>query len=120
VVWYNCLRLKIGGDDKIAEITIKIPKDIEDIIADTSETIYVEALKEVARRRMSYSQRQLKELRKKMTVYERRYSKSYEEFSQTVPDTMKGHDDWIEWSYLIKVTKELENKIEKLKLLLGK
>jgi hypothetical protein len=48
VVWYNCLRLKIGGDDKIAEITIKIPKDIEDIIADTSETIYVETLKKLS------------------------------------------------------------------------
>lgn len=27
---------------------------------------------------------------------------SYEEFSKKFPDTVKGHDDWIEWSYLVK------------------
>jgi len=32
---------------------------------------------------------------------------------------MKGHDDWIEWSYLVKVASELSQRIEKLKLLIG-
>ena len=49
-----------------------------------------------------------------------KYGKSYDEFSQTVPDTVKGHDDWIEWSYLVKVANVLSAKIEKLRLLLGK
>lgn len=104
----------------MAEITVKIPEDIKDIIADTGEAIYVEALKEVARKRMPHTQRRLKELKGKIAVYEKKYGKSHEEFSQSVPDTMKGHDDWIEWSYLVKVTNELSAKIEKLKLLMGK
>ncbi|ODS34712.1 MAG: hypothetical protein SCARUB_00148 [Candidatus Scalindua rubra] len=37
-----------------------------------------------------------------------------------MPDTVKGHDDWMEWSYLVKVADELVNKIEKLRLLIGK
>jgi hypothetical protein len=41
-----------GGSKKMVEITVKVPKDIKDIIAETSETIYVEALKEVAVKRM--------------------------------------------------------------------
>ncbi len=41
-------------------------------------------------------------------------------FRENVPDTIEGHDDWIEWSYLSKVSNELSNKIEKLKLILGK
>jgi hypothetical protein len=47
----------------MVEITVKVPKDIKDIIAETSETIYVEALKEVAVKRMSYTHQQLEELR---------------------------------------------------------
>jgi hypothetical protein len=33
---------------------------------------------------------------KKMAIFEAKYGKSFEEFSQSVPDTVKGHDDWIE------------------------
>ena len=101
------------------EVTVKVPEDIKDIISETGETIYVEALKEVARKRMSYTQRRLKNLKKKIAAYEARYGKSYEEFSQNVPDNIKGHDDWIECSYLVKVADELANKIEKLRLLIG-
>ena len=104
----------------MVEVTVRVPEDIKDIIAETSETIYVEALKEVARKRTSNIQRRLKELRIKNAAYEKKYGKSYAEFSQNVPDTLKAHDDWIEWSYLVKVADELAYKVEKLKLLLGK
>jgi hypothetical protein len=43
---------------------------------------------------------------KKIAIFEAKYGKSYEAFSQSVPDTVKGHDDWIEWSYLVKVANE--------------
>ncbi len=35
----------------MTDVIVKVPKEIKEIIADTSETIYVEALKEVARKR---------------------------------------------------------------------
>jgi len=104
----------------MVEVTVKIPEDLKDIVTATNESIYVEALKEVARKRMSSNQRRLKYLRKKIATYEAKYGKSYEEFSQNVPDTVKAHDDWVEWSYLVKVANELFNKIEKLKVLIGK
>jgi len=104
----------------VAEVTIKIPEAIKDIVEGMSETIYVEALKEVAGKKISHSQRRLKELREKMAAYEAKYGKSYGEFSQSVTDTMEGHDDWIEWSHLVKVSEELSDKIEKFKLLSGK
>ncbi len=85
-----------------------------------TEPLYVEALREVARKRFTYNQKKLKELRKKIATFEVRYGKSYEEFLQSVPDTVKGHDDWIEWSYLVKVANELSAKIGKLRLLIGK
>lgn len=104
----------------MVEMTIKVPKDIKDVIAETSETIYVEAIKEVAFKRISYTQQQLKELKEKIHFYENKYGKSYEEFLQSIPDTVEGHDDWVEWTYLTKTADELSNKIDKLRLLIGK
>lgn len=104
----------------MTEVTIKIPEDIKDIIDGITEPLYVEALREVARKRFAYNQKTLKKLRKKIAIFESKYGKSYEKFSQNVPDTVKGHDDWIEWSYLVKVANELSAKTEKLRLLIGK
>ena len=103
----------------MAEVTIKIPDDIKDILGETNEMIYVEAVKEIARKKITYVQRRLKEMRKKIAIYEAKYGKSYGEFSQNVPDTLKGHDDWIEWSYLVDIADELAKKIEKLRFLIG-
>lgn len=103
----------------MVEVTVKIPEELKDIIAETSKTIYVEALKEVARKRMSDSQKRLNELKEKIAIYEKTYGMSFEKFSQDVPDTLKGHDDWIDWTYLVNVAGELEHKVDKLKILLG-
>jgi len=77
----------------MTEVTIKIPEDIKGIIDGITEPLYVEALREVARKRFVYNQKTLKELRKKIAIFEAKYGKSYEKFSQSVPDTVKGHDD---------------------------
>jgi len=60
------------------------------------------------------------ELENKITFFERKYGLSYEEFGADVPDTVQGHDDWIEWTYLIKASEELSDKINKLSFLMGK
>lgn len=101
------------------EVTVKIPEEMKEIATETGETIYVEALKEVSRKKMSDYQKRFKELKEKIAIYEATYGKSFEEFSLEVPDTLEGHDDWIEWSYLARVAGELENKINKLNFLLG-
>jgi bacterioferritin (cytochrome b1) len=104
----------------MVEITIDVPKDIKDVVAETGKAIYVEALKEVAARRIAYIQQQLEDLREKMRFYELKYSKTYEAFLESIPDTVEGHDDWIEWTYLTKAAEELSYKIQKLRLLTGK
>jgi hypothetical protein len=104
----------------MAEVTIKIPEDLKEAIVGTGETIYVEALKEVVRRKLPDMQKRLRSISRKLRAYESRYGRSYEEFCESVPDTIKGHDDWIEWSYLIKLADELSAKTARLTLVLGK
>jgi len=104
----------------MVEVKVKVPKDISDVVFEMGETIYVEALREVAGNRLSYTQNRLDDLRKKISMYESKYGKSFQKFSQNVPDTVEGHDDWIEWSYLSKLADELSTKINKLRLVVGK
>jgi len=102
------------------EVTVKVPEEIGEMVSETGEALYVEALKEVAGKRLLYSQKRLDEMKKQMLVYESGYGKSYQEFSRNVPDTPEGHDDWIEWAYLNKVSAKVSKKIEKLRILTGK
>jgi hypothetical protein len=101
------------------EITVKVPKDVRDIVTAAGETIYIEALSQVAFRRVSYFKNQLKEFEKNIISFERKYNKPFEGFLQDVPDTVEGHDDWIEWTYLMKAADELSKKIDRLSLLKG-
>ena len=103
----------------MSEITVKVSKDIKDIISSTSETLYVEALNQVSFKRIAYLQKQIEEFKEKIKCYENKYQKDYEDFSSNVPDTLEGHDDWIDWTYLVKVTNELSQKIDRLRLLKG-
>ena len=101
------------------EITVKVPKDLKDIVSSTGETLYVEALNQVAYKRISYLQKQIEELNEKINYYKAKYQKNYEDLSCDVPDTLEGHDDWIEWTYLVKINHELSQKIDRLRLLKG-
>ncbi|MDZ7696492.1 MAG: hypothetical protein U5R49_06060 [Deltaproteobacteria bacterium] len=101
------------------EVIIEVSKDIKDLVGEAGKAIYVETLKEVAFKRLRYSKRELEDLKKKIAVLERKYKASYEEFAADVPDTVQGHNDWIEWTYLNKAADELSSKIEKLSFLMG-
>jgi len=102
------------------EVTIEVSKDINDLVGEAGKAIYIETLKEVAFKRKAYSKRELEDLKKKIGFFERKYNASYEEFLLAVPDTVQGHDDWTEWTYLIKAAEDLSNKINKLSFLIGK
>lgn len=100
-------------------VSIKIPSDIKDILGEIDEPIYVEAPKEIVQKKLA-QKKKLEKLYKKIAIFESKYGMGYSAFSVSVPDTQKGHGDWIEWSYLQKVSDELASNIKKLKLLLGK
>ncbi len=54
-----------------------------------------------------------------MHFYELKYSNTYEAILGIIPDTVEGHDDWIEWTYLAKTSDALSRKINKLRIIMG-
>ncbi|MEE4356648.1 MAG: hypothetical protein V2I97_09265 [Desulfococcaceae bacterium] len=101
------------------DVCVKIPKELNDIIGDTNSTLFVEALKEVAGKRIGHAEKRLDEFREKASVFEIKYGKSRQEFLQDMPDTPEAHDDWMEWTWLNKVITELSGKIDKFRLVAG-
>lgn len=101
------------------EITIKVPDDLKNLIEEIDEPLYMEAIKDVAKIKLAKKQRELRDLKRKMGRFESHYAADFHTFSKELPDTMKSHDDWIEWSYLNKTIAEKQKKIEKLEMILG-
>ena len=103
----------------MTEITIKIPEDVKNLIEEIDEPLYMEAIKDVAKMKLVKKKKELGDLKKKMAKFESHYGFDFSTFSKKLPDTMKAHDDWIEWSYLNKAIAEKQKKIEKLEMVLG-
>ena len=98
----------------ITEITLKVPKEMSELMAETSQTLYFEAIKEVVAKRLADTQKRLQRIQENMRQYEIKYHLPYEAFSEHVPDTMEAHDDWIAWAYLVKAANELAHKEERI------
>ena len=99
------------------EVCVKIPKSLNDILSETGTALYVEALKEVAGRRLGHTEKRLNELRQKSSVFERKYGKNWQQFQKEMPDTPEAHEDWIEWTWLNEVITQLSGKIDKFRFI---
>ncbi len=70
-------------------------------------------------KRLLSTQKRFNDLHDKIAGYEEKYQQSYEEFPENIPDTIEGHDDWIDWTYLAEVTLGLAQKLKKFNMLTG-
>ncbi len=100
-------------------ITIEVADELKNLIEEIDEPLYMEALKDVAKLKLAEKKKELKYLKRKIAKFESHYSNDLYSFSRNVLNTMKSHDDWIEWSYLDKTIAEKQKKIEKLKMIVG-
>lgn len=103
----------------MTEVTLKVPQEMSKMIAETSQTFYLEAIKEVVAKRLAAKRQRFLDLQKEIQRYEGKYRLSYQEFAAQLPDTIEAHDDWIEWSYLIRLSQKLGRTIRNLELLIG-
>jgi hypothetical protein len=62
---------------------------------EVSQTLYLEAFKEVLAIRLKDTQQRLERFQQDLRRYEIKYQCAYEEFSAHLLDTVAGHDDWI-------------------------
>jgi len=110
----------MNKEAKMIEVTVKVPEYVSDIVSETGQALYVEALNEVAGKRLSHTRKRLDDLMIRIAGYELRHGRTYSEFSRNLPDTAEAHEDWAEWSYLNAVSGKLADKIRKLEMITGR
>jgi len=103
----------------LTTITVQVPKEFGEMFAESGQTLYVEAMRDAIVRRLTSTEQRLTELRTQIARYESKYRRSYAEFSRQCPDSLEAHNDWMDWSYLVRITNTLRQRIEKLKFLTG-
>ena len=103
----------------MANVNVQIPGDLKEIIGEIDELMFVEAVKTIAKKKLVEKKKKLKEYQRKIETFESKYGKNYSAYSKNVPDTQKGHDDWIEWTYLHKTADKLISALDKITLLIG-
>ncbi len=102
------------------EITLKLPNGFREIIEDIDEPLYIEAIKSVAKKKLLQKEKKIKTLQKSISKFETKYKMSFDEFAKNLPDTFQAHEDWVEWTYLNEVVRNLGKAVDKLNLLLKK
>lgn len=103
----------------LTTISVQVPQEFGNLFAESGQTLYVEAMKDVVVRRLTSIETRVNELRTKIAAYEAKYRVAYADFAQQMPDSREAHDDWMEWSYLVKITQKLHQRLENLRLLAG-
>jgi hypothetical protein len=103
----------------MTEITVKVPTALRELIDDIDEPIYLEALKEIARKKLRSRKERIKELAIKNKGFEEKYNSTYRAFSERLGDSKEAHDNWVEWTYVISTLDELQKSMQKLEQILG-
>jgi uncharacterized protein YhaN len=93
----------------MTEATIKIPDNID--AGKISEEIVYRAFAIALEQKKKDIRKELRRVESKIKVFERRYRMPLDQFEQTMGDTFREHEDWMDWSYLLENRNQLLEEI---------
>jgi hypothetical protein len=94
----------------MTEATIKIPGNID--IKKVSDEIIYKAFAIAVEKRRKEIRNELKRVEAKIRRFEKKYKMTFTEYEKEMGDTVQAHDDWIDWSFLEEVRKDLNKEFE--------
>jgi hypothetical protein len=102
-------------------IALNLPESIAELYPKVGEKVFRMALRESVARLIKEERTNLKKIRRRIKVFEKRYKLDFVEFQKNLPvGNFQLHEDYGEWSYLVDVANEIENDIAKFEHLNGK
>lgn len=96
----------------MTEATIRIPDNID--AGKISEEIFYKAFAIAVEQKKKDIRKELRRVESKIKVFERRYRMPLDQFEQTMGDTFREHEDWMDWSYLLENRNQLLEEITSL------
>ncbi len=94
----------------MTEATIVIPNHIN--MKKISEDIIYHAFNIAVDKKKKELKKELKRTLQQIQKYERKYQTSLERFEREMGNSMREHDDWMEWSFLVENKNQLEIELE--------
>ncbi len=92
----------------MTEATIMIPDNIN--LKKVSDEIVYKAFNIAIRKKKKEIERELKRVETKIRKFEKKYKRDLEEFEREMGDSLKEHDDWMDWSFLVETQKQLASE----------
>ncbi len=94
-------------------ITLNLPESIATLHPKVGDKIFLSALRESVKQFVLDEQKELKNINKRMKIFEKKYQTKFQNFQKNLPDDadFQMHEDYGEWSYLIDVAKAIEEDI---------
>lgn len=94
----------------MTEAIIRLPGNID--VAKIPEELLYKAFAIAVSKQKKELKRELKQIDSKIKKFEKRYKKSLSEFESTMGDSVKEHDDWMDWSFLDETRKQILKDME--------
>jgi hypothetical protein len=97
----------------MTEATILIPDNLN--IKKVSDEIVYKAFNIAIEKKKEEIERELKRTDTKIKKFENKYKMSLEKFEKKMSDSLKAHDDWMDWSFLVENRQQLIEEMKNFK-----
>ena len=97
----------------MTEATIIIPDNIN--IKKVSEELVYQAFNIAIQKKKKEIERELRRTETKIKKFEKKYKMNLGKFEKKMEDSLKEHDDWMDWSFLVENKKQLIEDLKNFK-----
>lgn len=94
------------------KIEVKVPDSFSKIDPRLRDELLARTLRKVASENLREKRKELKNIKKRLSLYEKKYNCEFKNFEANFPkdSSYEIHEDWVEWSFW----NELNSKVESL------
>ena len=94
------------------KIEIEVPESFSKIDPKLRDELFARTLRKVAAENLKEKRKELRDIKKRLTQYEKKYTCTFQDFEANFPEDANHeiHEDWVEWSYW----NDLHSKVESL------
>ena len=102
-------------------IEIEVPEPFSQIDPKLRDELLVRTLRKVAAENLKEKRRELKNIRKHITLYEKKYKCKFKDFEANFPEDASHeiHEDWVEWSFWNELNSKVESLVKELEFALS-
>lgn len=103
------------------KIQIEVPDSFSKIDPKLRDELLARTLRKVASENLKEKRKELKKIRKHLSLYKKKYNSEFKNFEANLPKDASHeiHEDWVEWSFWNELNSKVESLIKELEVALN-